>query len=103
MRYRSRQFEKWASVRVKGQLHYVVFVGVLGWGLMTGTLFALLTHLIAHQMDVSSLRSLELVSRLIISIGAFGIGGVFFGLAMWHFSEWQYRRAMRSANDVVRR
>ncbi len=45
MTMRAENTEKWQHIRSKGTLRFVVFRGVLGWGLGTATLFTLIQWL----------------------------------------------------------
>jgi|CXWL01.1.fsa_nt_gi uncharacterized membrane protein len=60
---------------------YILFYGVLGWGLLTGILVTIVNMLIFQPKPLSEV----LRKDLWINVGVFMIGGIFFGLLMRKF------------------
>lgn len=82
------RFTKWASVRTRGRLRYILVTGVLGFALPVGVI----SELVDHWMGAPG----PFWGRLGISLLLVPITGYFFGAVMWHFNERQYQR--RSAD-----
>ena len=77
---------RWARIRRKGPLRYILLRGVLGWGLAT----ALVYSLVMWAVTGANLRILLPLAMVI-----FPIGGVLWGAAMWWFLERRYQREAR--------
>jgi hypothetical protein len=76
--------QKWESTRARGMKHFVLFRGVLAYGL---PMFVAMTFFAHHD---------ELTPKFIaISAVLWLIGGAAFGIASWYVLELQYRKAMR--------
>jgi len=69
----------WMQIRKKGEMHYVLFYGVLGWGLLTAVLFQLIQHF-AFEKSIT-------IESVLITTTIFVIGGYFWGKFMWKFYE----------------
>jgi hypothetical protein len=79
-----QQAAKWARLQADGPLRFVLFRGVLGWGVPTAVIFAFLTapfDAFHESFTKSLLRSLVL----------FPLFGIVWGLAMWWLGKKQYR------------
>jgi hypothetical protein len=78
--------EKWGRTRAKGKLDYVLKAGVLSYGL---PMFLIMTFFVNRSR----------LSPKFISISAllWLLGGVLFGVAMWHVQESRFKAA--SATD----
>ena len=77
------RFAKWEGIRKQGFIRFVLVHGVIGWGIVTGILFACLMWLFA---DADFGRLLPLAMPL------FALGGVLWGAGMWWFVERKYRQ-----------
>lgn len=84
-----RKSGAWFATRTKGRWHFVLMRGVLGWGGAMFFAMALLPVLM-HRREPSWPY---FFSQAII----WTIGGALFGLAVWTWSEWQFRK--RSSRD----
>ena len=77
---------RWARLRRKGPLRFILLRGVLGWGLVAALVYSLVMWAVAG----ADLRVLLPLSMVI-----FPIGGVLWGAAMWWFLERRYQRETR--------
>ena len=84
--------ERWAKIRAKGRTRFIWFNGVLIWGVMTGILWAVV---MAAWQDWSRLPRF-----LGFALVGFPIGGYFFGLLTWSFSEKRFQQALREDPDA---
>lgn len=75
---------KWAGIREKGALRFILVYGVLGWGLGTAALFVLLMWLAG---------GFELGWLLRASLVIFPVGGLAWGGLMWWIMDRIYSRA----------
>ena len=76
------ELERWSVLRAKGRLRYVLLHGVLAYGL---PMFLVMTFLVRPQPQTPVL--------LAISAALWAVGGLVFGLIMWHVNERRYRKA----------
>lgn len=83
------QKNKWQKTRAKGKRNYIIFNGVIGWGIPTGVLFTLFTSLVN---DKSITFDQDFFRTMITSIVLFPIGGIFFGLWTWNWMERLYKK-----------
>ena len=77
---------RWARIRRKGPLRFILLRGVLGWGLVAALVYSLVMWAVAG----ANLRVLLPLSMVI-----FPIGGVLWGAVMWWFLERRYQREAR--------
>ncbi len=71
--------DKWAKIREKGKQRFVLVNGVLGWGVPTAILWAVLMELLDPSENIWV--------RPIIALIIFPIAGIAFGHLMWNKSE----------------
>ena len=76
-----RRLRNWAKSRAHGMTHFVLFRGVLSYGL---TMFLLMTFIV-HRGDLSP-RFIAVSALLWL------LGGAVFGALTWFFMEWIYRK-----------
>lgn len=86
------QMNKWEKVREKGKKHYIIFNGVIGWGIPTGVLFTIINALIN---DKSIGLNDEFVILFVTSMIMFPIGGILFGLWNWNSFEKNYQKSRK--------
>lgn len=75
----SREFDRWAKIRGQGMLRYVLFYGLLCYGL---PMFLVMTYVIPHP-------------RLTTAESAFlwwGLAGAGYGIGMWLVQERRFRK-----------
>ncbi|GGD14052.1 hypothetical protein [Pontibacillus salipaludis] len=82
--------QKWSKIREKGKKHYILYYGVLGWGLSTGVLFFLLGEGMEHKLTFGDYFTGGWVLELAIAIGSFLLGGLLFGYTIWGLNEGNY-------------
>jgi len=68
---------------------YIIFHGMLGWGIPTAILFTLITTYMDHK---SLILNQELFKLLLISTVTFLVFGILFGLWTWHWMERLYNK-----------
>ena len=71
--------DKWAKTREKGKQRFVLVNGVLGWGVPTAILWAVLMEFIEPLENIWV--------RPIIALIIFPIAGIAFGHLTWNKSE----------------
>jgi hypothetical protein len=92
MKMTEKQREKWSKTRKKGRTRFIWLYGVVGWGVVTGVLWA-------AAMAFQGLGHLPLLLPLALIV--FPIGGFFFGRKMWTTFEDQFQEAaLREKPDV---
>ena len=89
-----RDLARWEVTRSKGRSRHIWLFGVLGWGLCTGLMWALL---MGWQQGWDQLPGL-----LIFGLIGFPIGGYFWGAWMWTHIEKKYNQALTQRGVVER-
>jgi hypothetical protein len=79
------QFKAWESTRTKGKLNFVLFTGVLSWGLPMFILMAFMNKPFADGFASKS---------AIIHYIVWPLAGVFFGVLTWYMSERKYKKEL---------
>jgi hypothetical protein len=79
------RFAKWEATRKRGPLRYIIFCGVLGWGLLTGVAFSVVFPFVMSPGP--TFRQMAPVT-----IPVFAVGGLVWGGIMWLVSDYQYLR-----------
>jgi len=82
-----KQFQKWTERRKLGRAKFTFLYGVMLWGLLTPSLIIVVRSLMGRDLETS-----EIFSYFI----AFPIGGIFFGLCLWHFNENAYENHLEN-------
>lgn len=67
----------------KGRMNYILFHGVLAWGVVTAILFLLIQHFTGVPQTLESIA---------LSLVLFPIGGIFWGSLMWVLIKNQYNK-----------
>jgi hypothetical protein len=80
-----QQLKKWAKTRQMGRTRYIWLYGVIGWGLATGVLWAILMAFL-NGRD-------RLPMYFVLGVIIFPIGGYFFGSWTWAKLEEKFRQA----------
>jgi len=83
------KWEKWEQTRAKGKKNFVIFNGLLGWGIPVGLLYSAVSTYIEHQEIV---LNQALYQTLITSLIIFSLVGVGVGLWTWNWTEKQYQK-----------
>lgn len=75
---------RWQKIREQGPLRFIVYRGMLGWGLTTAVLWCGLMMVFTDR---------EFIPLLIAALIGFPIGGLVWGGAMWFMAEKRRERA----------
>ncbi|MEN9491217.1 MAG: hypothetical protein RJA63_1666 [Pseudomonadota bacterium] len=81
-------WRKWEVTRAKGEKRFVWVNGVLGWGLLTATLFS------AFMVGFNDASWATILVAFLI----FPAGGYFWGVAVWRIAEGQYAKDRAAAS-----
>ncbi|WP_266183285.1 hypothetical protein [Dyella humicola] len=76
---KASEFERWARTRARGKYRFVLFSGVLAYGL---PMFVIMTFIIPHPKITRPESALLWL-----------LTGAGYGTAMWLMQEYRYRRA----------
>jgi hypothetical protein len=80
------QLKNWESLRRRGRKWYILVVGVLCWGLLSGLVWA---------VAMSAMQGWERLPLLLaLGLVGFPIGGYFFGAFMWKRMESEYQKSI---------
>ncbi|MEE9328784.1 MAG: hypothetical protein V3V30_01495 [Parvularculaceae bacterium] len=82
---------KWGKIREQGWLKFVLLYGVLLWGMLSGLLYALITSFVLPKIFGGSFGA-SFSIMLPVSLGLFGIGGVFWGMALWAINQARWKK-----------
>jgi len=82
---RQLRLARWEKIKQCGFWRFVLFRGVLGWGLCTGVIGVI--------FELGSRKAEAFPWYLIL--GLFLVGGFVWGLAMWYVTMWSYSRALK--------
>lgn len=82
-----KQHQKWVSHRARGMVHFVIFSGVLAWGVPMFLIMAVGPALFAWPFPAHP-SALYWLWQPLLWLAA----GLFFGFAVWYTSEHFYRR-----------
>lgn len=85
----SNRAQRWERIRAKGPIHFVIVYGVLAWGIGTALLFSLFMSLIAGWD----------LTRLLLALLLFPLGGFIWGGVTWVVSERRHNRTTNRAVD----
>lgn len=82
---------KWAATRAQGRWPFVWRAGVLQWGLL---MFGIM-----GGMQLAQYPS-RWVFVLALNLPLWLLGGFFFGLSTWHFSERSYAKHLKKSQST---
>jgi hypothetical protein len=85
----NRWIERWEKARAFGRWRFIWMIGVVGWGVPTGTL-VLAWRWWSDGMP-PTLRTIVIMA-IVVAIG----GGLTFGAVMWRRAERRYQRWLAS-------
>ncbi|MEI5907012.1 hypothetical protein WAK64_08075 [Bacillus spongiae] len=83
---KKKRFEKWEKRRVKGKKNFVIYSGVLGWGVTIGVL----NFIVGEMLDYRFLG--EWMFRFIFKLVCFMLGGILVGSTVWRINERDYNK-----------
>lgn len=84
----SAQRSKWERTRSKGRKHFLIYNGVLGWGIPTAVIFIVLGVLLKN--DYSGLLTSSFLKSVLTSLILFTACGYFWGAWVWKSNEKNY-------------
>jgi len=84
---------RWKTVRVQGKKQFVLKTGVLGWGITTGVLWAIMMSL--------TVNAGRFIPTLITALITFPIGGYFYGAWLWDDSEKKYLKYIEENGEIT--
>ncbi|TFB19516.1 hypothetical protein E3U55_10145 [Filobacillus milosensis] len=87
---KKKHFEKWGRIREKDKKHFIIYYGVLGWGLSTAILVFFIGEIADHGLTFADYFTGEWIKSLLIAFMSFMLGGVVFGYMMWGVYENNY-------------
>jgi hypothetical protein len=76
--------KKWEKTRAKGKKKYIIYNGVVGWGITTALLVVLINIFINNDSSQTNFYN------LVLPFVFFPIGGIFWGAWTWNWAEKQY-------------
>ena len=74
---------RWQTIRAKGKARFILIRGVLMWGLPMLVFTSFISKPFTHGL---------FSHMAIVHYFTWLIAGVFFGVFMWLFSEWRYKK-----------
>ena len=74
---------KWAKIRKRGMIQYVLVHGAMGWGLLT----ALLSLMLRWSFE----NNFKMAAAIPSSLLACSLGGLLWGFVMWHYLDHKYK------------
>lgn len=87
------QLKSWEKTRLKGKRHFILYRGVLGWGLYMFFVMTFYSHLKAVDFKFSALNFNSIsLSIVVINITVWMIGGFLYGWWTWSLSEKSYKK-----------
>lgn len=89
------QKERWEKARAKGRDHFVWMVGVLRWGIISGSVISTMLYLNRRDWDVNVLFGMEYISHLSFSLLLFAVFGYVWGRMVWSLTEKKYLAATK--------
>jgi len=85
------QVKKWELTRVKGPLHFVLFRGVLLWGLPMFIFMAFVNKPFSDGFTSNA---------AIVHYVVWPIAGILFGAVTWYMSERIYKKQLASSKNT---
>lgn len=89
---KEKEFNSWSKSRRKGKLKFILINGVLAWGM---PMFFLMTFMLNDAFDESGL----IMSHVRINAVIWTITGLFFGISVWFFSEYKYKKEVANRKE----
>jgi preprotein translocase subunit YajC len=89
-----KDLEAWEKTREMGRTKYILFHGVLFWGV---PMFAIMTFFVNNRPDRPLTQGMILVSALV-----WALGGALFGFLTWYINERRYQKHAEQRSEVVK-
>ncbi|TFE00556.1 hypothetical protein [Jeotgalibacillus salarius] len=87
---KENRIKKWEKVRGKGKKNYILYYGIIGWGVTTGLLFFLIGEIFDHGLSLSQYFTGDWISLFSKGLVSFMVGGLLFGYITWGMNESYY-------------
>lgn len=88
-----KDLEAWGKTREMGRTKYILFHGVLFWGV---PMFAIMTFFINNRPDRPLTQGMILVSALV-----WALGGALFGVTTWYINERRYHKYAEQSSEAL--
>lgn len=85
---KEKQIQRLKRIIEKGKKHFVLYYGVLAWGLTTGIVFSIFQHVVGN---------VQTFKTILVHAVIFSVGGVFWGLFLWRYINKQYQKVLPKA------
>jgi hypothetical protein len=85
------QVKKWESTRAKGKLHFILFRGVLLWGLPMFVFMAFVNNPFADGFTSSAAITYYII---------WPVAGLLYGMLTWYMSERTYKKQLASRTNT---
>ena len=81
---KEKHFKKWKETRKKGKTHFIIFSGVIGYGL---PMFFVMCFVV-NKPFINGFTASNVASQVSIWL----VAGLSFGFIMWHGMEYMYSK-----------
>jgi hypothetical protein len=88
-----KHIDKWAKIRLKGKTHFIIYRGVLGYGLFMFLFNTIYQHLRLTGFELSSLILIPM-ETIIVNLIIWSLAGVAFGYMLWFIMERNYNKSV---------
>ena len=85
------EFNHWKLTREKGKFQYTFFYGFLSYGLPMLVIMAFVNTPFINGYTVES---------ILTHIITWSISGIIFGISMWYFNEYKYKKEIVSRSNT---
>jgi succinate-acetate transporter protein len=82
---KEKAIKRWEATRMKGRKKFILFQGVLGWGILTGIIWVITMRFVSAEMKI--------FVTLPIALIIFPVAGYAWGALVWNMSEKKYLEA----------
>ncbi|MBI4750872.1 MAG: hypothetical protein HY774_20530 [Acidobacteria bacterium] len=89
-----KDLEAWEKTREMGRTKYILFHGVLFWGV---PMFAIMTFFVNNRPDRLLTQGMILVSAFV-----WALGGALFGVTTWYINERRYQKYAERSSEVAK-
>jgi hypothetical protein len=79
--------KSWKEIKSKGKIHFIIKIGIIGWGVPTAILYTLINELFENGLVFTMYFNGEFIKDLLLNLLVFQVGGIFFGWWMWKIAE----------------
>ena len=96
MTTKQSRIAKWEKIREKGKNQFIIKFGVIGWGIPTAILWGITMFFVTSGPKTF----LKFVIWVGVALIVFPIGGYFWGLWMWWWSERWYKKLSKNQKQI---